>query len=78
MKFKVELEQIKTRELIALETSLSAGVNLMSRFMVDATGEPIEEEKAKEILLDLNAVELNEAVTAFTETILPKAKGGRS
>jgi len=78
MKFKVELEQIKTRELIALETSLSAGVNLMSRFMVDATGEPIEEEKAKEILLDLNAVELNEAVTAFTETILPKVKGGRS
>jgi len=78
MKFKVELEQIKTRELIALETSLSAGVNLMSRFMVDAAGEPITEEKAKEMLLDLNAVELNEAVTTFTETILPKAKGGRS
>lgn len=78
MKFKVELDQIKTRELIALETSLSAGVKLMSRFMVDTNGDPIPEEQASEILLDLNAVELNQAVSSFTETILPKAKGGRS
>jgi hypothetical protein len=78
MKFKVELEQIKTRELIALETSLSAGVKLMSRFMVDASGEPIPEDKASELLMELNAVELNEAVSTFTESILPKVKGGRS
>lgn len=78
MKFKVDLEQIKTRELVALESSLSAGVKLMSRFMVDASGEPIPEDKATEMLMELNAVELNAAVSDFTEAVLPNVKSGRS
>jgi len=79
MKFKVELEKIKTRELIAMEKSpMSVGVDLMSRFMVNELGEPIPEDEAYKILIDTNAVEINEYVEQFYETILPKAKGGRS
>jgi len=78
MKFKVELEQIKTSELVALETSLASAVKLMSRFMVDTAGEPITEKEAYAAIMDLNAVELNRAVADFTEAILPNVKSGRS
>ena len=78
MKFKIDLEQIKTRELIDIETSLKAATVLMSRFMVKENGEPVPQPEAYEMILDMNVDELTETQEAFTAAILPNLKSRRS
>lgn len=78
MKFKVDIEKIKTRELVEAEDSLKNALKLMSRFMVDETGEPVPEDEAYEKLLDLNIVEQQNVAESFAGSILPSLKGRRS
>lgn len=78
MKFKVDIEKIKTRELVEAEDSLKSALKLMSRFMVDETGEPVPEDEAYEKLLDLNIVEQQNVAESFAGSILPSLKGRRS
>jgi hypothetical protein len=78
MKFKIDLGQIKTREFIAVETSLEAAVNLMSKCMVDELGNPISLEEAREKLLDLSIDDLADVQEQFTSSIIPTVKGRRS
>lgn len=77
MKFKVDIENIKTRELVEAEDSLKLALKLMSRFMVDESGDSIPEDEAYEKLLDLNIKEQQNASEAFTNSILPLLKGRR-
>jgi hypothetical protein len=74
MKFKVDIEQIKTRELVEAEESLKAALKLMSRFMVDEVGNPIPEDEAYDKLLDLNIVEQQNTSEAFANSLLPSLK----
>lgn len=74
MKFKVDLGQIKTREMVGIETSLGAAIKLMSRFMVDEAGNPVKEDEAYEKLMDLNMNEQQEATEQFTAAIVPNLK----
>jgi hypothetical protein len=78
MKFKVDIEQIKTRELVEAEESLKKALKLMSRFMVDEVGNAIPEDEAYDKLLDLNIVEQQNSSEAFANSILPSLKGRRS
>ena len=78
MKFKVDIEQIKTRELVEAEDSLKFALKLMSRFMVDEVGNPIPQEEAYEQLLDLNIIEQQNTSEAFANSLLPSLKGRRS
>lgn len=78
MKFKVDIEQIKTREIVEAEGSLKAALQLMSRFMVDEAGETVPQEEAYEILLDLNIPEQQSVADSFAGSILPSLKGRRS
>jgi len=78
MKFKVDVEQIKTRELVEAEGSLKLALKLMSRFMFDESGNPIPEDEAYEQLLDLNIVEQQNTSEAFANSLLPSLKGRRS
>jgi hypothetical protein len=74
MKFKVDVEQIKSRELVEAEDSLKAALKLMSRFMVDETGNPIPDKEAYEKLLDLNIIEQQNTSEAFADSLLPSLK----
>jgi hypothetical protein len=78
MKFKVPTDSIKTRELVESEDSLKLALKLMSRFMVDETGNPIPQEEAYDQLLDLTLEEQAKASEAFTNAIIPNLKGRRS
>jgi hypothetical protein len=78
MKFKVDIEQIKTREVVEAEDSLKAALKLMSRFMVDEAGEPIPQEEAYDKLLDLNIIEQQNIAEDFAGSILPSLKRRRS
>ena len=78
MKFKVDIEQIKTREIVEAEESLKAALKLMSRFMVNEAGETIPQEEAYDILLDLNIMEQQSVADSFAGSILPSLKGRRS
>lgn len=75
MKFKVDIEQIKTREIVEAEGSLKLALKLMSRFMVNESGDPIPEDEAYEQLLDLNIVEQRNTSEAFANSLLPSLKG---
>ena len=74
MKFKVDIEQIKTREIVEAEGSLKLALKLMSRFMVDEVGNPIPENEAYDKLLDLNIVEQQNTSEAFANSLLPSLK----
>ncbi len=78
MKFKVDIEKIKTREIVEAEESLKKALQLMSRFMVDEEGNPVPEDEAYEILLDLNIVEQQNTADSFAGSILPSLKERRS
>lgn len=78
MKFKVDIEKIKTREIVEAEESLKKALQLMSRFMVNEEGNPVPEDEAYEILLDLNIVEQQNTADSFAGSILPSLKGRRS
>jgi hypothetical protein len=78
MKFKVDIEQIKTREIVEAEESLKAALKLMSRFMVNEAGETIPQEEAYDKLLDLNIMEQQSVADSFAGSILPSLKGRRS
>jgi hypothetical protein len=78
MKFKVPTDSIKTRELVESEDSLKLALKLMSRFMVDETGNPIPQDEAYEQLLDLTLEEQAKTSEAFTNAIIPNLKGRRS
>jgi len=74
MKFNIVTAEIKTRELIQLETSqsLAQTVNLMSRFMIDeATGARVPQAEAYEVLCDLSAEEIQSVQVAFMESFRP-------
>ena len=78
MKFKIDVDQIKTRDLVESETSLKLALRLMSRFVVTETGEPVPEDEAYEQLLDLNIREQQSVSEQFTSAIIPNLKGRRS
>jgi len=78
MKFKVPTDSIKTRELVESEDSLKLALKLMSRFMVDETGNPIQQDEAYDQLLDLTLEEQAKTSEAFTNAIIPNLKGRRS
>lgn len=74
MKFNILTSEIKTRELIQLETSqsLAQTVQLMSRFMIDeATGQRVPQAEAYEALCDLSAEEIQAVQVAFMESFTP-------
>lgn len=79
MKFKINIHDIKAKELIAAEGSLSKTFSIMQRFMVDEAGNLIPEDKAAEILGDLPLDEMIEVQEEFVNSILPNLrKGARS
>ena len=78
MKFKVSTDAIKTRDLIESEDSLKLAIKLMSKFAVDESGNPIPQEEAYEMLLDLTLEEQQKTSEAFTNAIIPNLKGRRS
>lgn len=78
MKFKIDIDQIKTRDLVESENSLSKALRLMSRFVVDEAGNQIPEDTAYEQLLDLNIREQQNVSEQFTSAIIPNLKGRRS
>jgi len=78
MKFKIDVDQIKTRDLVESETSLKLALKLMSRFVVDEAGNPVSEDVAYEQLLDLNIREQQSVSEQFTNAIIPNLKGRRS
>jgi len=77
MKFKVSTDAIKTRDLIESEDSLKLAIKLMSKFAVDEAGNPIPQEEAYEMLLDLTLEEQQKTSEAFTNAIIPNLKGRR-
>jgi hypothetical protein len=78
VKFKIDVDQIKTRDLVESETSLKLALKLMSRFVVDESGNPVPEDTAYEQLLDLNIREQQSVSEQFTSAIIPNLKGRRS
>jgi len=78
MKFKVDTGQIKTRDLLACENSLTGTIDMMSRFMVNELGEYISENDAREMLLDLDIEEQIRVQEEFVNNLIPNLKRRRS
>ena len=77
MNFNIITKQIKTREVLEAQEDLGAAINMMSRFMVDDAGEPIPQEQAREILLDLDLDEQAEVQEDFLAAFTRQAKKRR-
>lgn len=79
MLFRIDTGKISTREMVNAESTLSGTVRLMAKFMIDeGTDQPIPEEKALELLLDLPFEEQLEVQDQFRSEFLPKVKRRRS
>lgn len=76
-RFKVDPKAIKTREYLDTVNDLEATNKLMARFLVDDNDEPIPQDKALEMLLDLDIEANQDAQYDFLAALTPRLRNVR-